>query len=437
MKLSKRLELLKEIKRDILTNERTILKALKDDLNKCEFEGVATEVQYVLSEIDHAIRKLAKWVKPKKVSTPLLHWPAKSYIHFEPYGEILIIGPWNYPFQLIFSPLVGALSAGNKVVIKPSEVSPHTSEVINEILSQEKYRDIIKIVLGGVEQTTKLLERRFDYIFYTGSTAVGKIIMQAAAKNLTPVTLELGGKSPTVVTKFANLKIAARRILWGKLMNAGQTCIAPDYILIEESVKENFLREVKKEVAKLYGKDPSKSSDFGRIINSHHFDRLQKLIPEECIVGGDYDSETKYISPTIFESELESKIMKDEIFGPLLPIITFKDSEEAAEIIKDKEKPLAFYLFSENGSEVDYFKNEITSGGMCINDTLIHAANGKLPFGGVGHSGIGSYHGHFSFETFSHKKSIVHRANYLDIKLKYPPYFGKLKLVRWFLKFIG
>ena len=437
MELSTRLRLLKELKADIKAREKDILLSLNQDLKKCEFEGVATEVQYVLSEIEHALKKVSKWVKPKKVPTPILHWPARSYIHYEPFGKILIIGPWNYPFQLIFSPLVGAISAGNKVVVKPSEISKSTSIIIGEILGQSKYQDYISVVQGGVSETTELLAKRFDYIFYTGSTSVGKIVMQAAAKNLTPVTLELGGKSPTVVTKFANFKIAARRILWGKIMNAGQTCIAPDYVLIDESIKSDFMSEIKSELRSMLGQDPKKSSDYGRIISEGHFERLKNLIPENCYIGGDFDADEKYISPTVIEATSTDPIMEDEIFGPLLPILTYKNTRDAVDMIKSKEKPLAFYLFSDNGSEVNYFKNEISSGGMCINDTLVHIANGRLPFGGVGHSGMGSYHGHFSFETFSHKKSVVHRKSILDVKLKYPPYFGKLKIVRWLLKFIG
>ncbi len=437
MDLNRRKNILRNLQTDILQNEKEILDALKKDLNKCEFEGVATEVQYVLSELGHILKKISSWVKPKKVFTPLLHWPAKSYIHYEPYGEVLIIGPWNYPFQLILSPLIGAISAGNTVVIKPSEISHHTSLVIERMLSQDKYKNYITVVQGGVEETTKLIQKRFDYIFYTGSTPVGKIIMEAAAKNLTPVTLELGGKSPTVVTKFANLKIAARRTLWGKLMNAGQTCIAPDYIYVDETIKPQFIECLQSEVKSLYGSDPKKSNDFGRIISERHFDRLTSLIPQNCLIGGESEKEIKYIAPTVFEANENDPIMQDEIFGPLLPILTYKDTSEAVKKIKEKEKPLAFYLFSDNNSEINYFKNEISSGGMCINDTLIHIANGKLPFGGVGHSGMGAYHGHFSFETFSHKKSVVHRKSYLDVKLKYPPYCGKLKIVRWLLKFIG
>jgi len=437
MNLNSRIELIKNLRNDILIHEQDILAALKSDLNKSEFESIATEVQYVLSEIDHVLKKIRKWVKPKKVFSPLLHWPSKSYIHYEPFGEILIIGPWNYPFQLIISPLVGAIAAGNTVVVKPSEVSENTANIIEKILGHQKYQHAVKVVQGGVKETTDLLEKRFDYIFYTGSTSVGKIIMQAAAKNLTPVTLELGGKSPTVVTKFANLKVAARRILWGKFMNAGQTCIAPDYIYVDESIKNDFLKELKSALHHFYGKDPKKSPDYGRIISDGHFKRLKSLVPEEVFIGGESDESSKYISPTIFEANETDKIMSDEIFGPLLPVLSYQSTADVVEKIKKREKPLAFYLFSDDSSEINYFKNAISSGGMCINDTLIQIANDRLPFGGVGHSGIGAYHGHFSFETFSHKKSIVHRKSYFDVKIKYPPYIGKIKLVRFLLKFIG
>lgn len=437
MEVNQRIHLIRTLQSEIIKREDQILLALKKDLGKCEFEGVVTEVQYVLSEIEHTLNKVRKWARPKRVSTPLVHWPAKSFIQYEPFGEVLIIGPWNYPFQLIISPLVGAISAGNTVTVKPSEISSHTTEVLQEILEHEILKPFITVETGGVEETTNLLKRRFDYIFYTGSTPVGKIVMEAAAKHLTPVTLELGGKSPTVVTKNANIEIAARRILWGKIMNAGQTCIAPDYVLVDEEVRDQFLEKVQQEMKSLLGKNPKDSPDYGRIISDRHFERLQRLIPENIIIGGETSAEDKYIAPTVFMANDKDPIMQDEIFGPLLPILTFKETKEATKKILEKEKPLAFYLFSENQSEIDYFKDNISSGGMCVNDTLIHIANGNLPFGGVGHSGMGAYHGKFSFETFSHKKSIVIRKSFLDVKLKYPPYFGKLKIIRWLLKFIG
>ena len=437
MDVATRIHLLNLIKDDIIKYEKKILEGLKKDLGKCEFEGVVAEVQYSLNEISHTLKNIKKWVRPKKVKTPLLHWPSKSHIIYEPYGRVLIIAPWNYPFQLIVSPMVGAIGAGNKITIKPSEVSSHTEALVKEIFEQEKYSNYIEVVTGGVEETTALLKRRFDYIFYTGNTAVGKIVMKAAAEHLTPVTLELGGKSPVLITKNANIQVAARRVVWGKYMNVGQTCIAPDYILVEKEIKDQFVHAVKKEVVAFYGEDPKSSSDYGRIINSRHFSRLKELIPEDVIIGGESDEDSKYISPTIFHAKLNDPIMKDEIFGPLLPIIEVKSKEEARSIITSKEKPLAFYIFTEIVSEARKFIDSINFGGGVINDTLIHIANDKMPFGGVGHSGLGGYHGEYSFKTFSHAKSIITRKTVFDILVRYPPYFGKLKIVRWLMKWVG
>ena len=363
----------------------------------------------------------------KKVKTPFFIGPAQSHIIYEPYGQVLVIAPWNYPFQLVVSPVVGAICAGNKVTIKPSEVSSHTEALVKEIFEQEKYKNYIEVVTGGVDETTALLKRRFDYIFYTGNTAVGKIVMKAAAEHLTPVTLELGGKSPVLITKNANIQVAARRVAWGKYMNAGQTCIAPDYILVEKSIKDKFVEAIKKEIATFYGSDPKSSSDYGRIINSRHFSRLKELIPENVIIGGDSDEETRYISPTIFHAKLNDPIMKDEIFGPLLPIIEVESKEEARALLPQKRSHLLFICLPKLLVSARKFIDSINFGGGVINDTLIHIASDKLPFGGVGHSGLGGYHGEYSFKTFSHTKSIITRKTVFDILVRYPPYFGKLK----------
>ncbi len=437
MELATRKFLLNEIKKDILENEKEIINALGKDLGKGEFEAVVAEVQYVLSEIDNILKKLHKWVKPKKVSTPLVHWPAKSFIHYEPFGNILVVAPWNYPFQLAVSPSVGAIAAGNTVVIKPSELASETEKVILNIFSKEKYSKYIEVVTGGVPETTELLNRRFDYIFYTGSTQVGKVIMSAAAKNLTPVTLELGGKSPAVVYSDSDLRVSARRIAWGKCMNAGQTCIAPDYVLVEKKVKKDFLKLIVEEIKKFYGENQIQSNDYGRIINRSHFERLSALLPNKVYFGGNKDEKSLKISPTIVEAQLNDDLMESEIFGPILPVLEFEKTSEVISIVKGKEKPLALYVFSKDEDNQNEILENLSYGGGVINDTLIHIANGNLPFGGVGSSGVGSYHGKHSFETFSHKKSIIRRSFRFDLALRYPPYLGKLRVIRWLLKYIG
>jgi aldehyde dehydrogenase (NAD+) len=437
MEVATRKFLIKEIEKDILKYEEKILVALKKDLGKCEFEGVVAEVQYCLSEIDHILKKIDKWTRPKKVFTPAVHWPAKSYIFYEPFGHVLVIAPWNYPFQLCISPLVGALSAGNKVTIKPSEVTSETENIIVEIFSSDKYKNYVDVVTGGVEKTTKLLEKKFDYIFYTGSTNVGRIIMQAASKHLTPVTLELGGKSPAIVLEDADLEVTARRIIWGKLMNSGQTCIAPDYVLVPRSIKKKLLSFMTNEIKKFYGDNPIESSDYGSIVNLNHFKRLRSLIPEKVFFGGYCDESTLKISPTIIEASENDSIMSDEIFGPILPVLELESLDKGIELIRSKDKPLALYLFTKSNLAQNKVVKSISFGGGVINDTLIHIANGNLPFGGVGPSGVGSYHCRHSFVTFSHKKSVIKRSFAFDLSLRYPPYLGKLRIIRWLLKLIG
>jgi len=434
-----RIEQLKKFKRAIEDNEDLLLKALYDDLRKSEFEAYGGEVGFILAELDFTIKKLKKWMKNKKVKTPLLHQPGSSFIISEPLGTVLIIGPWNYPFQLLIAPLIGAMAAGNTAVLKSSELAPSTSKAMKKIISEcfeEKY---IYLVEGEIQEATYLLEEKFDYIFFTGSTVVGKIVMQAAAKNLTPVTLELGGKSPCIIDKDTNLQVAARRVVWGKFFNAGQTCIAPDYLIIQKDIKDDFIRLMKKEIENFYGEDPQKSNDYPRIINKRHFERLSTYLDTSKIsTGGQTDINDKYIAPTIMDNVTwDDKVMSDEIFGPILPVLEYERIKEAIKMINSKPKPLALYLFSNCKLVEKRVLENTSSGGVCINDTLSHITTNFLPFGGVGDSGIGGYHGKFSFDTFSHKKSVMKKAISIDPKIRYAPYKLSLKNLKKMLKFIG
>ena len=428
--ISKRIELLLKLKEVICDNEQSIVDALKADLNKPVFESYISEIDFVVHEIDLAISNIRKWAKPQKVGSPLTFFPVKSYIHKEPYGKNLIISPWNYPFQLLLDPLVGAIAAGNTAILKPSEMAPSTAKVITELIESKIDKKYIAVVNGGVEETTALLEQRFDYIFYTGNGHVARIVMAAAAKHLTPVTLELGGKSPCVVLN-KDLDLSAKRIVWGKFFNAGQTCVAPDYVLITPEAKDTFVKACEKWISYFYGKDVKSSSDYGRIINERHFDRLNSYIEgSEPLTGGIVDKSEKYISPTLVSADSKSSIMQDEIFGPILPIVEISDLNEAISFIRTNEKPLASYAFLDEASEKDRFISEVSSGGMVINDTIVHLSNPKLPFGGVGESGIGGYHGKYSFDLFSHSKSVMKRSFLFENSLRYPPYQGKLDLIR-------
>lgn len=429
----RRLEALRKV---IIKKETLINKALKDDLGKSTFEAYATEVGFILEEINFTLKHLESWTKPKKVKTPLTLFPGKSYVHPEPYGVVLIISPWNYPFQLCLSPFIGAFAAGNRVVIKPSEFAPNTSNAIKEIL-QEVFNEMeVSLVEGALEETQALLKQQFDYIFFTGSTMVGKVIMKAAAENLTPVTLELGGKSPCVIEDSANIEVAAKRCAWGKFLNAGQTCVAPDYILIPENLQDAFIQKMKEHLQSFYGKDIQSSDDYPRIINNRHFDRLAKLIiPEKVAVGGGSSREDNFIEPTIMKNVTwEDPIMEDEIFGPILPIIPYKNLNEALDKVLARPKPLAFYVFSENEKKKNEIISKVPFGGGCVNDTIVHLANPNLPFGGVGTSGLGSYHGKKSFETFTHYKSVYKQGTLVDIPLRYPPYNGKLNWLKLFIR---
>ena len=436
--LSFRKETLIQLLNTIVIHEDEIIEALHDDFKKPAFEAVLTETNYVITELKDTIKNLSKWAKPKRVLPSILNFPSTDFIYKEPYGKILIIAPWNYPFQLALCPMIAAVAAGNQVVVKPSELTPKTSAVIRKIIEKIFHINHVECVEGGLEVSQKLLAERWDYIFFTGSPTVGKIIAKAAAENLTPVTLELGGKNPCIIDETANLKLAAKRIVWGKFINAGQTCIAPDYILIQKDMKSHFIAYLKTEITKAYGENPALSPDFARIINTKNWLRLANLIEEEKVIfGGQTDIENNYIAPTLIEeNDMESLLMKEEIFGPLLPILSYEKEEDIKTVFSKFEKPLALYVFSENKRFSEKIIKQYSFGGGCINDTVVHFSNKRLPFGGVGHSGIGAYHGRLSFDTFSHKKSIVKKANWLDIPLRYAPYNDKLKSIKKILKWM-
>ncbi len=437
--ISFRKELLKDLRSEISSRENEISDALLMDFKKSEFESYATEIGIVLAELDLVIKNINSWSKPKTVLPTMLNFPSWSKIYKEPYGTVLIIAPWNYPFQLAISPLIGAISAGNTVVLKPSELTPNTSKIITEIIDKVFENDHICSVEGDVSVAQELLEQRWDYIFFTGSVPVGKIVAMSAAKFLTPTTLELGGKSPCIIDESANLKISAKRLVWGKFLNGGQTCIAPDYIIIHEDVKDQFAEHLKQEIKNSYGEDPQKSEDFPRIINNKNFNRLKLMLSnEKLLFGGETDELDLYISPTLIDNpDLDSEVMKDEIFGPILPILSYRSIEEIDQIISRYEKPLSFYVFTTKTEFAQEMIKKYSFGGGVINDTIVHFANHRLPFGGVGHSGIGAYHGKASFDSFSHKKGVVKRYNWLDVPVKYAPYKGKLKTVKFLLKYFS
>ncbi|WP_245766526.1 aldehyde dehydrogenase [Pustulibacterium marinum] len=435
--VAERLTLLKKLKSVIKQHESAICEALYQDLRKPKFESMATETQFVLSELSFIISNLKEWTKPEKVSGTLLNFPSKEYIYKQPYGRVLIFSPWNYPFQLAISPLIGAIAAGNSVVLKPSEFSSHTSAITKEILQKVFDIQFVTVIEGGPELAQQLLKQQWDYIFYSGSTKIGREVYQAAAKNLTPVTLELGGKSPCIVDETASIELAAKRIAWGKFVNAGQTCIAPDFIVVHESRKTALVDALKKAITKMYGENIQQSDDFARIIHKRHFERLTTLLQNKTLIfGGQTDSETLYLAPTIVDApNLDSALMQEEIFGPILPIIIYKFDKDLDVILKRYENPLALYVFSNDKKFTEAILTNYSFGGSCVNDTLMHLTNKELPFGGVGNSGIGSYHGKHSFNTFTHRKSIVKRGK-LDIPLRYAPYQKVTKFANWLSKFI-
>ena len=431
-----RLEHLKKLKKSILENEEEIKKALKLDLNKSESESYMTEIGMTLSELSYDIRHVKSWCKNKRVGTPLAHFPSRSFISKEPYGVTLILSPWNYPFMLLIEPLIGAICAGNCAVLKPSEFAPNTANVIEKIIKECFEEDYVTVIQGDKDVSQALIEKNFDYIFYTGGTKVGKIVMQEASKNLVPFTLELGGKSPCIIDEKYNMHLAAKRLLFGKLLNAGQTCIAPDYVLVNENVKVELVEEFKKVLKEFLGENPIKNEDYPKIVNERHFARLSNLIEgEKILIGGKTDKKLLKIEPTILDNpKIDSKVMSEEIFGPILPIISYKTIEDAIAYVKKFEKPLALYMFTNDKKIQNKIMNEISFGGGCINDTIIHIANSNMGFGGVGYSGIGNYHGKRSFDTFSHERSITKKYG-LDFPMRYMPYNDfKDKLIRMFLK---
>ncbi len=435
-----RKEKLHALKNAMKQFEQRIHDALYADLRKSPFEAYGTETGFVYLEIDQALDNLERWMRPRPIGTPLFHFPGASAIHPDPYGVALIVAPWNYPFQLLVAPLVGAIAAGNTAVLKPSEYAEQTAAVLEEMIASAFSPEYVAVVNGGPEVSKSLLENRYDYIFFTGGTEVGRFVYQAAAKHLTPVTLELGGKSPCFVDKNVPVEQSAKRIVWGKLLNAGQTCIAPDYLLVHREVKEKLVAALGRQITAAYGSDPQASPDFGRIINARHFERLSAYLRDgKVLFGGRTDAAERYIAPTLLEvTDLDAPVMREEIFGPILPIIEVGDAEEAIEFINARPKPLALYAFSGSDRTLDMFADRTSSGGVCFNDTIMHIANSELPFGGVGDSGIGGYHGKASFETFSHLKPIFKRSNLVDTPLRYAPY-NKLglstlkRLMKWSL----
>lgn len=433
-----RLQQLRKLKDSIKQYEGRIITALHQDLGKSEFEAYATEIGFTLDSIGYMMKHLKRWARPVKVRSPLHFLPAKSYILSEPYGTALIIGPFNYPVQLLIEPLIGAIAAGNCAVLKPSESTPTVSAVIEQLIQETFEPQYIRVVQGEKETTNLLIHAKFDYIFFTGSVPVGKIVMEAAAKNLVPVTLELGGKSPVIVDQTANLDVAAKRIVWGKLLNAGQTCIAPDYLLVHSAVAKELISKMKQYITEFYGQDAQANTDYGRIVNERQVQRLAGILErdrEKVVMGGTIVQENLYIEPTLlYPATWNDASMEDEIFGPILPILEYNQLEEAIQTINNHPKPLALYLFTESKGVEQEILGRVSFGGGCINDTISHVASTHLPFGGVGNSGIGGYHGKHSFDIFSHRKSIIKRSTRIDFGIVYPPYGNKVKLVRKVMK---
>ena len=437
--LQERRKVLQTLKKFILVEEQAINEALKKDLGKSSSETFLSEVGLVLTEIDFFKRHLQQLAKPKRVTSSLLNWPSKDYLIPEPYGVMLHISPWNYPFQLVFTPLIGAIAAGNTVVVKPSELAPHTADCIEKIINLVFPPEWVTVVQGGPETGKSLLKERWDYIMYTGGVRVAKIVAQEAAKHLTPTMLELGGKNPCVVDHTARVRVAARRIVFGKFLNCGQTCIAPDYILVHESVKESLIAALIASIQESYGTDEFKSEDYGHIINIHHFDRLQNLLDRQRIrYGGKTNAKNRYIQPSLVEvSDTNNTLMEEEIFGPILPILTYQTDEDLKSIIKQYEKPLSFYVFSQRKRWAKNLMLTYSYGGGIINDTLMQFTNRNLPFGGIGKSGTGAYHGKHSFNAFSHNKPFIQRSSWPDPSMRYAPYKDKMKFLKPLLKWLG
>lgn len=422
---------LQKLKKVVKSNEKLLYDAIYQDFGKSEFETFGTEISFIYKDIDYYLKNLKSFAKPKNVLTNIVNQMGSSKIVFEPLGNCLIIGAWNYPYQLTLTPVIAAIAAGNTCMIKPSELPENTMKAMAKLINENFDAKFLYVVEGGVEETTAILKLRFDKIFFTGSPRVGKIVYKAAAEHLTPVTLELGGKSPAFVTENADLQVAARRIVWGKFINAGQTCVAPDYLYVAENIKEKFLKVLIEEIKKRNYTD--NVDHYCKIINDKNFDRLEKMIDREKVVfGGETNREKRYISPTVLDNVTwEDAVMQEEIFGPILPILTYKNLETAIQTVVEGEKPLSAYLFSNDAKEQELFTEKLSFGGGCINDTLMHLSNDRLPFGGVGNSGIGHYHGKFGFIAFSHQKAILKKSNYLEPELKYPPYSdAKLNILK-------
>jgi len=443
-----RIQKIQKIKDWILNHQEEIEKSLRLDFKKEASEVDLTEINSALSEASFAIKNLKKWMRPQKVKTPLELFGSKSQVIFEAKGVALIIGPWNYPFSLTINPLIASISAGNTSIIKPSELTPKTSSLITQLIRETFSVEEVCSFEGGIDVSTELLKLPFDHIFFTGSTSVGKVVMAAAAKNLSSVTLELGGKSPVVVDQSAKLNQSAKRIAWGKFINAGQTCVAPDYILVKKEMEEELVNKLKTVIQKFYGKntqDQKNNKDFCRIINEKNFQRLKTLFDKsieqgaKIAYGGEFDSKENYISPTLLTKiSVEMPIMQEEIFGPILPIITYDNLDEAIELIQKKDKPLALYVFAENQQNIDFILRNTSAGGTCINETMVHLANPYLPFGGTGHSGIGSYHGIYGHRAFSHQRSILSQGRINFLSFLYPPYNLRVKkIIKFMIKYLN
>ncbi|WP_280141369.1 MULTISPECIES: aldehyde dehydrogenase [unclassified Bacillus (in: firmicutes)] len=434
--IDERKKQLRALYESIQRYESEIFEALKLDLNKSEHESYTTEIGYTLKEISFMIKNLSKWSKPKRVKTAMTHIGSKGKIIPEPYGVTLIIAPWNYPFQLAIAPLVGAIAAGNTVVLKPSELTPNVSRVLAKILTELFPSEFVAVMEGGAEVSTALLKEPFDYIFFTGSVGVGKIVMEAAAKQLTPLTLELGGKSPCIVHKDAKLDVTARRIVWGKFLNAGQTCVAPDYVYVHSSIKDQFIEEMRKAVHEQYGEKPLQNEKYVRIVSRRHFERLCSFLEDgQAVIGGNYDQDKLLIEPTVLtDVTWNDAVMEDEIFGPILPLLEYDHIEDVITTVQRHPKPLALYVFSEERDLQKQVTQSISYGGGCINDVVYHLATPYLPFGGVGQSGLGSYHGEQSFQAFSHYKSILSQSTTFDMKIRYSSTKSALKFIRKLLK---
>lgn len=427
-----RIDNLRKLKSAIKDNEIKILDALKSDLGKSHYEGYLTEVGIILDEIDYTIKNIKKWSKPHKVRTSIANMPSKNFVYREPYGVTLIISPWNYPFQLTMAPLIGAIAGGNTAIIKPSRKSANTTKVITSIIESNFDSKFISMIKAGSGGNEEILAQKYDYIFFTGSVAIGKIVMESAAKHLTEVTLELGGKSPCIVDKNTNMELTAKRLTWGKFLNVGQTCVAPDYVFVHKDRKDELISLVKKNITQFFGEDIINSDDYGRIIDEAAFDRLVSYIDKDKVVfGGNYVREKKFIEPTIMDNiTFDDPVMQSEIFGPIMPIITYENLDEVIQIINSRPKPLALYLFSKDKGNINKVLKNTSSGGMCVNETIMHVASSYLPFGGVGESGMGKYHGKNSFFAFTHEKAVVNKGFAIDISLRYAPFEGKMKLIK-------